>query len=313
MCLSAGVLTRGVARKRARAQRTTNQECPPRFPPPRGKASPMTIIIGIDPHKASHTAVAIDNTEYVLDELRVRACSTQTDQLRAWAAPFPDRVWAIESATRARLSARPTARRRRRDRRRRAGGDVDTHPIVGVGRAEERSERCPLGRDHRVAYDALGRVVIDDHAQVLKLLVETTSRSRPLYEQGGLPAACAVDGTRARRHGQGDDRDQGKRAPRPDRTPTTQMTEHRLAVAREILADIDHYETADEGVEATAPHAVAASGDIADRHSRRRCRGRRDDHRPRRRHLPVHVGSALRELQRHRPDRSVIGRTSATG
>ena len=58
----------------------------------------MSIIIGIDPHKASHTAVAIDNTECVLDELRVRACASQTDRLRSWAAPFPDRVWAIESA-----------------------------------------------------------------------------------------------------------------------------------------------------------------------------------------------------------------------
>jgi transposase len=58
----------------------------------------MTVMIGIDPHKASHTAVVIANTECVLDELRVRACSKQTDQLRSWAAPFPDRVWAIESA-----------------------------------------------------------------------------------------------------------------------------------------------------------------------------------------------------------------------
>ena len=73
----------------------------------------MTVMIGIDPHKASHTAVVIDNTESVLDELRVRACSKQTDQLRAWAAPFPDRVWAIESAAWSRLSARPAARRRR--------------------------------------------------------------------------------------------------------------------------------------------------------------------------------------------------------
>jgi hypothetical protein len=37
----------------------------------------MTVMIGIDPHKASHTAVVIDNTECVLDELRVRACSKQ--------------------------------------------------------------------------------------------------------------------------------------------------------------------------------------------------------------------------------------------
>ena len=54
----------------------------------------MTITIGIDPHKASHTAIAIDNTEYVLDEYRVRACAKQTEQLPAWATLFPDRVWA---------------------------------------------------------------------------------------------------------------------------------------------------------------------------------------------------------------------------
>ena len=49
----------------------------------------MTVTIGIDPHKASHTAVAIDNTECVLDELRVRACSKQTQQLQSWANVVP--------------------------------------------------------------------------------------------------------------------------------------------------------------------------------------------------------------------------------
>jgi hypothetical protein len=38
----------------------------------------MTITIGIDPHKASHTAVAIDNTECVIDNLQVRACAKQS-------------------------------------------------------------------------------------------------------------------------------------------------------------------------------------------------------------------------------------------
>ncbi len=52
----------------------------------------MTITIGIDPHKASHTAVVIDNTECVLDEIRVRASSKQTHQLKSWAAEYPDRV-----------------------------------------------------------------------------------------------------------------------------------------------------------------------------------------------------------------------------
>ncbi|MGI9646219.1 MAG: IS110 family transposase [Ilumatobacteraceae bacterium] len=58
----------------------------------------MFIMIGIDPHKASHTAVAIDCDEHVLDEIRVRSSSTQADQLRCWADSFEDRTWAVESA-----------------------------------------------------------------------------------------------------------------------------------------------------------------------------------------------------------------------
>ena len=33
----------------------------------------MTVIIGIDPHKASHTAVAIGRDEQQLAEIKVRA------------------------------------------------------------------------------------------------------------------------------------------------------------------------------------------------------------------------------------------------
>jgi hypothetical protein len=59
---------------------------------------PMQVIIGVDPHKASHTAVAISATEDELAYKRVRATRAQVDQLLAWAAPFPTRVWAIEGA-----------------------------------------------------------------------------------------------------------------------------------------------------------------------------------------------------------------------
>ena len=58
----------------------------------------MTTMIGIDPHKGSHTAVAIDANEVVLDEVRVRSCSTQTTRLRDWADRFEERTWAVESA-----------------------------------------------------------------------------------------------------------------------------------------------------------------------------------------------------------------------
>ena len=48
----------------------------------------MTIIIGIDPHKATHTAVAVDDNEVVLDEFKLRASNVQAQRLRDCAAVF---------------------------------------------------------------------------------------------------------------------------------------------------------------------------------------------------------------------------------
>jgi transposase len=56
------------------------------------------VIIGVDPHKASHTAVVISAAEEPLGEVRVRACAAQAERLLAWAAPWPERAWAIEGA-----------------------------------------------------------------------------------------------------------------------------------------------------------------------------------------------------------------------
>jgi transposase len=58
----------------------------------------MHVIIGIDPHKASHTAVAIDGNETELCAKKVRATRRQVDELIGWAEPFESRLWAIESA-----------------------------------------------------------------------------------------------------------------------------------------------------------------------------------------------------------------------
>jgi len=57
-----------------------------------------TVMIGVDPHKGSHTAVAISPAEEPLGELRVRACAAQAQRLLAWAAAWPQRIWAIEGA-----------------------------------------------------------------------------------------------------------------------------------------------------------------------------------------------------------------------
>lgn len=56
------------------------------------------ITIGIDPHKSSHTAVALDEKGAPLGELRVLADDSMLATLRAWAADWPQRVWAIEGA-----------------------------------------------------------------------------------------------------------------------------------------------------------------------------------------------------------------------
>jgi transposase len=56
-------------------------------------------MIGVDPHKGSHTAVAVDEAERSVGELRVRSGPSQVDRLLAWAASFPERTWAVANAT----------------------------------------------------------------------------------------------------------------------------------------------------------------------------------------------------------------------
>jgi hypothetical protein len=48
----------------------------------------MTVIIGIDPHKATHTAVAVAWDEEDLGTVTVRATRHQTERLIGWAEPF---------------------------------------------------------------------------------------------------------------------------------------------------------------------------------------------------------------------------------
>jgi transposase len=58
------------------------------------------VMIGIDPHKRTHTAVAVDDSEVVLAERLVHARAGQVTELVAWADHLGDRqrIWAIESA-----------------------------------------------------------------------------------------------------------------------------------------------------------------------------------------------------------------------
>ncbi len=57
------------------------------------------IVIGVDPHKCTHTASAVDpvtNTD--LGSLRIDATLAEYRRLRAWAKQWPHRQWAVENA-----------------------------------------------------------------------------------------------------------------------------------------------------------------------------------------------------------------------
>src|SRR5918912_1842454 len=79
---------RGVAQKRReRHGGLGNQACSPRsLPASMERGIPVAaVMIGVDPHKASHTAVAISAAEEPLGGLRVRACAAQAERLLGWA------------------------------------------------------------------------------------------------------------------------------------------------------------------------------------------------------------------------------------
>lgn len=57
------------------------------------------VMIGIDPRKGSHAAVALAPDETRLGQIRVRASAAQVENLWSWAASWTERTWAIEGAT----------------------------------------------------------------------------------------------------------------------------------------------------------------------------------------------------------------------
>jgi hypothetical protein len=170
----------------------------------------MVVMIGIDPHKGSHTAVAIDAGEVPLGRVRVRACPDQAGQLLAWARAWPDRTWAVGGATGlGHLLAQQLA----------AAGErvLDIQPKLAarirVLEAGNTSKNDP--NDARsVAVAALRsracrEVTADDHAAVLRM----RSRRHQDLGQSRNQVACrlhAVLRPGPRRAGEGDHRRPGR-------------------------------------------------------------------------------------------------------
>ena len=133
----------------------------------------MDVMIGVDPHKGSHTATMLDRRQRELRQLTVRAGRRQVVELLAWADGVEPRTWAVESAGgMGYLLAQQLVA---------AGETVLDVPatlasrvrVLGSGPVDqERSQRCPLGRRGRVARPVAGGGAPADHVTVCRLLAK---------------------------------------------------------------------------------------------------------------------------------------------
>jgi transposase len=57
------------------------------------------FVIGVDPHKGSHSAAVLDQREQLVGEFRVRASRRQREELVAFGSRFQPHCWAIEGAS----------------------------------------------------------------------------------------------------------------------------------------------------------------------------------------------------------------------
>jgi transposase len=58
----------------------------------------MEVMIGVDPHKGSHTATMLDGDERELARIKVRAGVRQVAELLEWANGYTARTWSVECA-----------------------------------------------------------------------------------------------------------------------------------------------------------------------------------------------------------------------
>jgi transposase len=218
------------------------------------------ITIGVDPHKSSHTAVAVDETGRVLGERRVPADKATLRRLRRWAERWPERTWAIEGANGlghllaqqlvtagevvvdvpATLAAR--ARQLDRGHGRKTDG-IDAHSVASVAQH----------------HPDLRRVVREDHSGVLRLLSdrrdELAAERRRVVNRlhrllrdlhpGGAPTELSAE-TASRLLGR--------------TRPRGPADAERKRVARQLLADLRRLDRALADNRSRCAAAVAASG-----------------------------------------------------
>ena len=125
----------------------------------------MTVMIGVDPHKRTHTAVVIDRRGDAAGAMQgARRRERRSRSCWRGRATFEDRTWAIESANGLGylLGQQLVAAGERVAGR--AGDVVGAGAGVGDGAFEqERPERRAVGRDRALGRAAVTMVQAADH------------------------------------------------------------------------------------------------------------------------------------------------------
>ena len=219
----------------------------------------MQVVIGIDPHKASHTAVAIDGGEELLSSVKVRSTRRQVEQLLSWAGAFEKRTWAIESAGGlGYLLAQELVAR---------GEEVFDVPAILASRvrvlATTRSNKNDPNDALSVALAALRTprlraVGAANHTEVLRLLSKRNTdigshRIRLVCRLHALFQELAPGGIAKEMNASDAEGLLGKLKPT---TPTQQV---RYELARELLDDLNRVDTQLKGSHKRIKEAVRAS------------------------------------------------------
>ena len=220
----------------------------------------MTVIIGVDPHKATHTAVAICRDERELTSITVSATKNQVTKLLSWAEPLGPRTWAIESAGGlGYLLAQQLVE---------AGEDVvDVPATLGLAHPrardppleQERPERRALGRDRRAASTG---AAIGEAGRPLRgapAARQAQQGPRQPSHQGRLSAPRAARRPHAGRDLQGDER-LGRRRLLDRFDPATPVEQTRYELALELLEDVRRLDAQLKESHRRITIAVKASG-----------------------------------------------------
>ena len=221
----------------------------------------MVMTIGIDPHKATHTAVAIDDDEIVLGEITIRADKDQATKLIDWATSVDGdgRVWAVEAATGLGhlLSQQLVAR----------GEPVVDVPPVLASRIRVLSSGKSNKNDRNDARsvaiaalrrDGLAEVKREDEAAVLRMLAKrhrelTSLRTQAVCRLHAILAVLRPGGMGHRLSAK-----QASRMLQGIRGLDT-VGEHRREMAKEHISDIRRLDRDLEAIKAQIRRAVAAA------------------------------------------------------